>query len=92
MKPIDKNAAILMVEQIPLLTDKNQSFNEGCRYMQKRVLRILHTSKTIDAVPVVLCKDCKHYWKNVNTFGYSGVCTTVSDNDFCSYGERRGDG
>jgi hypothetical protein len=45
-----------------------------------------------DVVPVVRCKDCKHYWKNVNTFGYDGVCTTVSDNDFCSHGERRGDG
>lgn len=53
--------------------------------------KTVHRISTIDAVPVVRCKDCKHYWKNVNTFGYSGVCATVSDNDFCSYGER-GDG
>lgn len=46
---------------------------------------------TIDAVPVVRCKNCQHYWKNVNTFGYDGVCTTVSDNDFCSKGKRKDD-
>ena len=47
----------------------------------------------VDAVPVVRCKECEHYWKNVNTFGYDGVCTTVSDDDFCSYGKRKdGDG
>ena len=55
------------------------------------ILAEVHYAPTIDAAPAVLCKDCKHYWKNVNTFGYSGVCTTVSDDDFCSYGER-GDG
>ena len=86
MKPIDKNAAILMVEQIPLLTDKNQSFNEGCRYMQKRVLRILHTSKTIDAVVVCRCKDCK--WFDCDNVICKLRLHVVASNDFCSYGER----
>ena len=44
-----------------------------------------------DMVAAVRCKDCKHYWKNVNTPGYSGKCVTVSDDFFCAYGER-GDG
>ena len=41
------------------------------------------------AVEVVRCKDCKHYWKNVNTPGFDGKCTTVGDDDFCSSGERK---
>ena len=43
----------------------------------------------VDAVEVVRCKDCKYYWKNVNTPGFDGKCTTVGDDDFCSDGERR---
>lgn len=42
-----------------------------------------------DMVYVVRCKDCKHYWKNKNTPGYLDKCVTVSDDDFCSYGERK---
>lgn len=43
---------------------------------------------TIDAVPVVRCKDCK-WWKtnfcnNFDVFGFEG-------DDYCSLGERRKD-
>lgn len=52
-----------------------------------------------DAVPVVRCKDCKHYRtymghdmcaKNVKLLGGRevGLCATGKD-DFCSYGERK---
>jgi hypothetical protein len=45
------------------------------------------------SVPVVRCKDCKHYWKNKNTPVYLDKCVTVSDDDFCSDGDRKdGDG
>lgn len=49
---------------------------------------------TIDAEVVVRCKDCK-YWQNNNN-GYPheecrwGHGETPDDNDFCSYGERKG--
>lgn len=46
---------------------------------------------TVDAVPVVRCKDCEHY------SGSSSVCNlylhfsiAVKPDDFCSHGERRG--
>ena len=42
---------------------------------------------TVDAVPVIRCKDCK--WWN----GYSSCIRTASDDfdedDYCSLGERR---
>ena len=53
-------------------------------------------SPTIDAVPVVRCKDCKHrklsgaapfmyYCCNNN----DGLVGGLRENDFCSYGERK---
>ena len=58
---------------------------------------------TIDAVPVVRCRECKH-WKPSgskagNSFSdmeYIGGCEFTNycrrESDFCSYGERRKDG
>ena len=43
------------------------------------VLRIIGEAGTVDAVAVVRCKDCKHREK----------CNLMTDDDFCSYGERR---
>ena len=47
---------------------------------------------TIDAVPVVRCKDCKQWErlkKNLRR-GYCGESECIMrDDDFCSYGERR---
>lgn len=48
-----------------------------------------------DVAPVVRCKDCK-YWQD-NNDGYPheecrwGHGETPNANDFCSYGERRGE-
>ena len=56
---------------------------------------------TIDAVPVVRCKDCKHYkpqkksayWENRANYCNRIVTIKVQPYDFCSYGERKdGDG
>lgn len=51
----------------------------------------------VDAVEVVRCKDCKHAW--IHPCGYincrrSGLADhdmIFSPDDFCSFGERRGD-
>ena len=50
---------------------------------------------TIDAVPVVRCKDCKHYDMGVCLKIYSDGNThpeawqSRKSEDFCSYGERK---
>lgn len=50
---------------------------------------------TIDAVPVVRCKDCKRFVDNKEAFvkycSYGRGIKFVSENDFCSYGERKND-
>ena len=56
------------------------------------VRSILHSAKTIDAVPVVRCRECKYRFKN-NGHSKDG-CPIIDaniwmdDDDFCSHGER----
>ena len=49
---------------------------------------MIDNAPTVDAVEVVRCKDCEHYWKNINTKGYDGKCVSVGDDDFCSKGTK----
>ncbi len=55
-------------------------------------INLLRLYPSEDAEPVVRCKDCK--WK-ANTIGESWCdfheFTILSDNDYCSYGERKDD-
>lgn len=59
------------------------------------LLGLIEKAPTVDAVPVVRCKDCE-YWQD-NNDGYPheecrwGHGETPDANDFCSYGERRGE-
>ena len=59
------------------------------------VRSILHSAKTIDAVPVVRCRECKYRFKN-NGHSKAG-CPIIDaniwmdDDDFCSHGERKED-
>ena len=46
--------------------------------------------QTVDAVPVVRCRECK-YHEDTSVTEYEHCCLlskTVRYNDFCSYGER----
>lgn len=67
------------------------------------LVRLIEKAPTVDAAPVVRCKECKHC-RELNRKDWieeayaDGVlwCTNQSDgvwpDDFCSYGERRGGG
>lgn len=56
---------------------------------------MIKNAPTIDAVPVVRCKDCKHFTEGMAI----GMCKRIEDkpiipipfNHYCSYGERRCD-
>ena len=58
-----------------------------------KVLEWIDKTPTIDAVPVVRCKDCKYRFKN-NGHSRDG-CPIIDANiwmdgdDFCSHGERK---
>ena len=76
---------------------------------QKRLAKIttimaIQETHTIDAVPVVRCKDCK-YWEKIDNGTWchqgriDGTCRQLvnrwaeqymtTQDDFCSYGERK---
>ena len=54
--------------------------------------RVIQNMPTVDAVPVVRCKDCV-YWREAvtNDKGFL-ICPAsgmeITESDFCSYGER----
>lgn len=59
----------------------------------RKALRCMEQTPTIDAVPVVRCKDCQYRDEaKVNKKGFL-ICPAsgmeITDDDFCSYGERR---
>lgn len=47
---------------------------------------VIDACPTVDAVPVVRCKDCKHLYGTI-----CAVCGLLprKPDDFCSYGERK---
>lgn len=48
---------------------------------------ILDAAPTVDAVPVVRCKDC--IYRDGTPGQPNIICHQMHDDDFCSYGERK---
>lgn len=96
---IDANALLLEIEEE--LAHESPFFNTEQNKLIDCGLRIaagdIRHQPTVDAVEVVRCKDCKHYHPMKPYPSYNGsvnyCCRSgyikVSDNDFCSYGEKR---
>ena len=67
-------------------------FGQARRGGVKTALRCMEQTPTIDAVPVVRCKDCKHWDSESDLPGcvneFNGLVCSRPD-DFCSYGERK---
>lgn len=57
-----------------------------------KIQMLIADTPTVDAVPVVRCRECKHH-KDTSVTEYEYCCLTgqtVGYDDFCSYGERKG--
>lgn len=72
--------------------ESGKNFQTDCNHVRD----FLNAHPTIDAVPVVRCKDCEHA-KQHPIFPFSRRCK-IEDyrlphraDRFCSYGERKGD-
>ena len=73
---------------------KSAEYHEERRLGYFSAIDHIDEQPTIDAVPVVRCKDCKwgKTWKNA--FGIEGfkcdlLCVDLSPEAFCSYGVRK---
>lgn len=83
MRLIDADALEILeyLEEFPT-GQLDKEWNEAVRCVNSYVAN----TPTIDAVPVVRCKDCRKLRGN-------GTCNVIemicNPNDFCSYGERK---
>ena len=56
-----------------------------------KVLEWIEQAPTVDAVPVVRCKDCKWLYDEMDDYccrSHRGL-VRICENSFCSYGERK---
>lgn len=94
MRLIDADALIEYIDVGHLRNPLELCFSE------RAVVDMLERRPTVDAVPVVRCKDCKHCLLDLS--GREGhLCmykrksllnARVKRDDFCSWGERENDG
>ena len=70
--------------------------NKGYANGWNAVIDLINAAPTIDAVPVVRCKDCKycHIEDEYEAWCHGGLpaVLTRATEDFCSHGQRREDG
>ena len=56
-------------------------------FSREKIRELLRDAPTVDAVPVVRCRECKF---RDGTPGQPNIqCGNMHDDDFCSYGERK---
>lgn len=59
---------------------------------REEFVRFLKKQPTVDAVPVVRCRECK-WWQEDDDIGHcdnpDGLDNYAKPEDFCSYGERK---
>ena len=79
------------------LIDADTLIKEFERYMldPKELRDAIYTinyTPTVEAVPVIRCKDCRYHLDGMNTcLKYAPQVVMMDDNDFCSWAERRED-
>ena len=86
---IDANA---LVKDLEFLAKYEDSFRQS---VILGVVQTVNTQRTVDAVEVVRCKDCKHAW--IHPCGYvychrggrNAYEMTFNLDNFCSYGEQK---
>jgi len=88
MRLIDAdNLKNVMIETLEAIKENPKMDNQ-----EAHIISAFHTvglmvddAPTVDAVPVVRCKDCKHseyLWGKI-------YCTMIGEDDYCSHGERK---
>ena len=109
MRIIDANAVVKAIlderDKIPrtittapyeLGTEKPYHAGDQMRGGIRKALRCIEQAPTVDAVPVVRCRECKHY--DTADFDGNTLCgctlhsamVDIMPDSFCSYGERKG--
>ena len=88
MRPIDADELVKDIDELSKDAGFYRPIYEGFK-------NCVNSKQTIDAVPVVRCRECKHRGTDDCIFHIKGEPADEElllklDNDFCSYGERKG--
>ena len=88
MRPIDADALQRRICGAKCGCEYEDCWNEeGCVYDH-----FISNSHTINAVPVVICRECK-WWQEDDDIGHcdnpDGLDNYAKPEDFCSYGKRK---
>ena len=88
------------LDEIKVCVDRQYKYCHGYTGVKKTIYReailavksILHSTKPVDAVPVVRCRECKHC--DPENYHCDHPMSTAAPlrrkpDDFCSYGERK---
>ena len=91
----DKIPRTVSTAPYELGTEKPYHAGDQMRGGIRKALRCIEQAPTVDAVPVVRCRECKHRGTDDCIFHIKGEPADEElllklDNDFCSYGERKG--
>jgi hypothetical protein len=65
------------------------TFKDSNPVLMGQMLRWVRCQTTIDAVPVIRCKDCRFYNKDTVSCSFVTADANWYEDDFCSYGERK---
>ena len=85
MRLIDADKLLEIYKKwIPQLLSKE---DEGDRRGVESCIMVLEDMQTVDAVPVVRCRECEYHNKPTCPMRLS--FNWMKDDDFCSYGERK---
>lgn len=90
-----------LISRIALLNEFRSGFIDRnyVGFKEMKVLDMIKDAPAVDAVPVVHCKECNHWKRNMHVNKEHGLCRklsslsiTMHEYDFCSKGEPKDDG
>ena len=94
LEEYDKIPRTITTAPYELGTEKPYHAGDQMRGGIRKALRCIEQSPTVDAVPVVRCRECKHCDpENHHCDHHMSTAAPLrrKPDDFCSYGERRED-
>lgn len=85
MRPIDADK----LQEFPIRANRCDKEHANTHFINgiESVMEYAELLPTVDAVPVVRCKECK--WAGGDFVCYRGVMVQHKPEDFCSYGKRK---
>ena len=88
MRPIDADALAKFIDY-GHLNNPNEKL-----YSENDIREMIDMTPTIDAVPVIRCKDCKHYYALNEVRGNCSEYNFIEkiSLDYCSWAERKDNG